>query len=66
MSVLISSPKTHALPFGVDVAINGGGGVDDGGAGARDDEAGLDLVESVPGGGRVLLLLLWLFTSGIS
>ena len=66
MSVLISSPKTHALPFGVDVAINGGGGVDEGGAGARDDEVGLDVVESGAGGGRVVLLLLWLFTTGIS
>lgn len=66
MSVLMSSPKTHAFPFGVDVRINGGGGVDEGGAGAKSDELGLDVIGSVAGGVLVLLLLLRLLNSSTS
>lgn len=42
MSVLMSSPKTHAFPFKIDVGITGGGGVKDGGAGVTGDD--LELV----------------------
>lgn len=42
MSVLMSSPKTHAFPLKIDVGITGGGGVKDGGAGVTGDE--LELV----------------------
>lgn len=45
MSVLMSSPKTHAFPFKIDVGITGGGGVKDGGAGVTGDD--LELVVAV-------------------
>ena len=45
MSVLMSSPKTHAYPFKIDVGITGGGGVKDGGAGVTGDD--LELVVGV-------------------
>lgn len=45
MSVLMSSPKTHAFPFKIDVGITGGGGVKDGGAGVTGDD--LELVVGV-------------------
>ena len=45
MSVLMSSPKTHAFPFKIDVGITGGGGVKDGCAGVTGDD--LELVVAV-------------------
>jgi hypothetical protein len=42
MSVLMSSPKTHAFPLKIDVGITGGGGVKDGGVGVTGDD--LELV----------------------
>jgi hypothetical protein len=47
MSVLISSPKTHAFPFKIDVGITGGGGVKDGGAGVIGDDLELVVVAVV-------------------
>ena len=56
MSVFMSSPNVHALPCGVDVGINGGGGVDDGGAGVKGDELELDVVVGVDADAVVLML----------
>lgn len=47
MSVLMSSPKTHAFPFKIDVGIIGGGGVKDGGAGVTGDDLELVVVAVV-------------------
>jgi hypothetical protein len=47
MSVLMSSPKTHAFPFKIDVGITGGGGVKDGGAGVTGDDLELVVVAGV-------------------
>lgn len=47
MSVLMSSPKTHAFPFKIDVGITGGGGVKDGGAGVTGDDLELVVVAVV-------------------
>lgn len=44
MSVLMSSPKTHAFPLKIDVGITGGGGVKDGGAGVTGDDLELVVV----------------------
>lgn len=48
MSVLMSSPKTHAFPFKIDVGITGGGGVKDGGGtGVTGDDLELVVVAVV-------------------
>jgi hypothetical protein len=61
MSVLISSPKTHAFPFKIDVGITGGGGVKDGGAGVTGDD--LELVVAVVEEPSVVLRFLSLLLS---
>lgn len=61
MSVLMSSPKTHAFPFKIDVGITGGGGVKDGGVGVTGEDLELvvvAVVEESPVVLRFLSLLL--------
>lgn len=61
MSVLMSSPKTHAFPLKIDVGITGGGGVKDGGAGVTGDD--LELVVAVAEEPPVVLEFLSLLLS---